>query len=73
MHIILQMPRGGEDGVIFAKLVDKEVERLVEFRGLPYSHWDIDDDTPMIRLHSSLKTANISDFQNGEPQTITSW
>ncbi len=73
MHITLQRPRGGEDGVIITKLVNKEVERVVEFRGLPYSQWDIDDDTPMIRLHSSLKTANISDFQNGDPQTITKW
>jgi hypothetical protein len=73
MHIKLIMPRGGEDGVIIATLVKGEEERVVEFRGTPYSQWDIDDDSPMIRVHSSLKTANVSDFQNGVQQTITKW
>ncbi len=75
-HINLVMPRGGEDGVIIATLIDgkdREYVRVVEFRGTPYSQWDIGDDSPMIRLHSSLETANIGDFQNGDLQTITRW
>lgn len=73
MHIILVMPDSGEDGVIIATLIHEGITRVVEFRGTPYSLWDIGDDTPMIRLHSSLKRVNISEFQNGVPQTVTSW
>ena len=74
-HIRLWMPNGGEDGYIFAHYIaEKEgISWLVRFDGKPYSQWDIGDDTPMIRLHSALETVNISDFQNGVEQSMTSW
>lgn len=72
-HIRLTMPRGGEDGYIVADYHEGPHHYRVEFRGKPYSQWDVGDDTPMIRLHSALQTANISDFQNGVTQTLTRW
>ena len=72
-HIRLVMPRGGEEGVIVANYYEGHLHYRVEFRGKPYSQWDIGDDTPMIRLHSALETVNISDFQNGYEQTMTHW
>jgi hypothetical protein len=72
-HIVIEMPRGGEDGVIIATYVGIYRHWTVEFRGRPYSQWEIGEDTPMYRFHSTLFSTNISDFQNGEPQVLTPW
>lgn len=62
----LHMPRGGEDGVI---IVDcPAMGRRVEFRGRPYSQWDLDEDSPFYRLHAQLRMVNISELHNGEVQ-----
>lgn len=60
----LHMPRGGEDGVIIVTC--PEMDRRVEFRGRPYSQWDLCEDTPFYRLHANLKRVNISELHNGE-------
>jgi hypothetical protein len=68
-HIVLRMPRCGEDGVLIATRGDGYV---VEFRGKPYSQWEIGDDTPFIQIHSVLERVNISDLHCGLSQTVTS-
>lgn len=74
-HILLYMPRGGEDGYILTQYTNPYLGLVykVRFDGQPYSQWDIGDDTPMIRLHSALESVNISDFQNGILQSMTFW
>jgi hypothetical protein len=68
-YIDLRMPRGGEDGVIIATRHDGVV---VEFRGKPYSQWEIGDESPMIQVHSALQRVNISELHNGETERVTS-
>lgn len=68
--IALIMPRCGEDGVIIATRSDGV---RVEFRGRPYSRWEIGEDTPMYHLHSCLQRVNISDLHCGLEQVVTSW
>jgi len=69
-YIRLHMPRGGEDGVIVATRDDSV---RVEFRGRPYSLWDIGEDTPMTHLHSSFLRINISNLHCNETETVTPW
>jgi len=69
-YIELYMPSGGEEGVIVATRDDGV---RVEFRGRPYSQWDLGESTPMYRLHSLLRRVNISDLHNGETQVLTPW
>lgn len=66
----LWMPECGEDGVIIAVRGDGV---RVEFRGRPYSLWEIGEDSPMSKLHSLLKTVNISQLHCGEVETMTPW
>ena len=68
--IRLHMPNSGEDGVIVATANDG---RVVEFRGRPYSQWEIGEFSPMFLLHSVLKRVNVSELHNGEVETVTPW
>ncbi len=68
--ITLHMPQGGEAGVIVAIRSDGV---RVEFRGRPYSMWDIGESTPMYQLHAKLKRINISELHNSQPQVVTPW
>jgi hypothetical protein len=56
--IQMYMPSGGELGVILLwkprKKDDPTPIKWVEARGRPFSQWDIDEDTPMSRLHDQL-------------------
>lgn len=64
------MPSGGEDGVIIA-IRDDDVR--VEFRGSPYSKWNVNESSPMYQLHSSLRRIDISQLHNGEIEVVTPW
>ena len=68
--IRIWMPDCGEAGVIIATRDDGA---RVEFRGEPYSLWKEGDQSPMIALHSLLKTVNISQLHCGEIETLTPW
>jgi len=64
------MPNGGEDGVIIA---NRDDGLRVEFRGRPYSLWNLDEDTPMTRLHSAFRRINVSNLHCDETETVTPW
>jgi hypothetical protein len=68
-HIVLRMPRCGEDGVLIATRGDGYV---VEFRGTPYSQWEEGEDSPFFQIHSALQRINISDLHCNLSQTVTS-
>lgn len=68
-YIDLRMPRCGEDGVLIATRDDGQT---VEFRGKPYSQWEIGDDSPFIQIHSVLERVNISALHCGETERVTS-
>lgn len=70
MNYRISMPRGGEDGVIILARSD---QTIVEFRGRPYSQWDIGENTPMYRLHASLVRTDISRLHSGFTEVITPW
>lgn len=69
-HIRLFMSDCGEAGVIIAT---REDGVRVEFRGNPYHTWEIDEDTPMFRLHTLLSRINISQLHCGAVETLTTW
>ncbi len=68
--IRLWMPDCGEAGVIVATRDDGV---RVEFRGRPYSKWQIGENSEMAQLHEILKTVNISQLHCGEIETVTPW
>lgn len=70
MNYRIFMPNGGEDGVIVVTRTDGVV---VEFRGRPYSMWQIGEDSPMYKLHSSLVQINISQLHCCEIEVVTPW
>lgn len=70
VFIDLHMPRGGEDGVIVATRSDGA---KVEFRGKPYSQWDVGENSPMYRLHASLVRVNISTLHCSEVENVSAW
>lgn len=53
----LFMPEQGEQGVIQLWLATRKGQRVkwVEARGRPYSQWDVNEDTPMSRLHGCME------------------
>lgn len=68
--IRIYMPNGGEDGVIIANFND---DKRIEFRGNPYSQWDESESSPMFKIHSMIKKANISNLHADGVETITPW
>lgn len=64
------MPRGGEDGVI---VLTRSDQVTAEFRGRPYSQWDIGEDSPMYKLHASLIRTDISRLHSDCVEVITPW
>lgn len=69
-YIRLHMPNGGEDGVIVATRDDG---KRVEFRGRPYSKWEIDENSQMYELHAHLKRIDVSNLHCDQVETVTPW
>lgn len=64
------MPDCGEAGVI---IMTDRFGRKAEFRGRPYSQWDLGEDTPMYRLHCEFIQTDVSRLHSGFTQTTTKW
>ena len=66
------MPKGGEDGLIQVWPDTRGVFWWVEFRGPPYSKWDIDKPiSPMQQVHDIMEGWHTTVLHQGSKLVLT--